>query len=83
VVLVLGRAMEPPLEVGGEEGLHGGVVAAVERLVQAEHQELVALLLGLGLCCCCCWGFAEAADRLRILLFQLSRRRQLLRFWSG
>jgi hypothetical protein len=55
VVLVLGRAMEPPLQVGGEEGLHGGVVAAVERLVQPEHQELVALLLGLGLgpsCCC-------------------------------
>jgi hypothetical protein len=41
--------MEPPLEVGGQEGVHGGVVAAVERLVEAEHQELVPLLLGLGL----------------------------------
>ncbi|XP_044319275.1 uncharacterized protein [Triticum aestivum] len=39
--------MEPPLEVGGEEGVHGGVVAAVERLVEAEHEEFVALLLGL------------------------------------
>lgn len=46
-MLVRGRAMEPPLEVGGEEGVDGGVVAAVERLVEAEHQELVALLLGL------------------------------------
>jgi len=64
VVLVLGRAMEPPLEVGGEEGLHGGVVAAVERLVQAEHQELVALLL----CLCSCWVGAEAAEGLLLQL---------------
>jgi hypothetical protein len=41
--------MEPPLEVGGQEGVHGGVVAAVERLVEAEHEELVSLLLGLEL----------------------------------
>ena len=46
-MLVRGRAMEPPLEVRREEGVHGGVVAAVERLVEAEHEEPVALLLGL------------------------------------
>jgi len=46
-VLVLGRAMEPPLEVGGEERLHGGVVPGVERLVEAEDEELVALLRSL------------------------------------
>uniref|UniRef100_A0A8R7TCY8 Uncharacterized protein n=1 Tax=Triticum urartu TaxID=4572 RepID=A0A8R7TCY8_TRIUA len=39
--------MEPPLEVRREEGVDGGVVAVVERLVEAEHEELVALLLSL------------------------------------
>jgi hypothetical protein len=47
VLLVLGRAMEPPLQVGRQQRLHGGVVPGVERLVQAEDQELVALLRSL------------------------------------
>jgi hypothetical protein len=49
VLLVLGRAMEPPLQVGRQQRLHGGVVPGVERLVQAEDQELVALLRSLRL----------------------------------
>lgn len=47
MLLVLGRAMEPPLQVGRQQRLHGGVVPGVERLVQAEDQELVALLRSL------------------------------------
>ncbi|KAJ1292553.1 hypothetical protein BS78_02G400600 [Paspalum vaginatum] len=46
-VLVLGRAMEPPLQVRGQQRLHARVVARVQRLVQTEHEELVALLLRL------------------------------------
>lgn len=92
-VLLLGRAVEPPLEVRGQEGLHGGVVAPVERLVQPEHQELVALLLALAACWLCSLAVAAAGGgersrsrsrrRLLLLLLQLitvvsCRRRQLL-----
>jgi hypothetical protein len=42
--------MEPPLEVRGEQLLRPSRVAGVERLVQAQHQELAALLLRLPAC---------------------------------
>ncbi|CAN6186248.1 unnamed protein product [Urochloa humidicola] len=67
-VLVLGRAMEPPLQVRRQERLHAAVVPGVQRLVQTEHQELVALLLGLS-------SAGGVADH---LLFLQLRRRQLL-----
>lgn len=43
-----GVAMEPPLQLGGEQLLCLGRVAGVEHLVQAQHQELATLLLRLS-----------------------------------
>lgn len=48
-MLVLWRAMEPPLEVRGQQGVHGGAIAGAQGLVQPENQELVPLLRGLPL----------------------------------
>jgi hypothetical protein len=46
-VLARGGTMEPPLEVGRQQLLRPARVAGVERLVEAQHQEAVALLLRL------------------------------------
>lgn len=46
-VLARGGAMEPPLEVRRQQLLRPARVAGVERLVEAQHQEAVALLLRL------------------------------------
>ena len=43
-VLARGGPMEPPLEVGRQQLLRPARVAGVERLVQTQHQEAVALL---------------------------------------
>ena len=43
-VLARGGPMEPPLEVGRQQLLRPARVAGVERLVQPQHQEAVALL---------------------------------------
>ncbi|KAG6476928.1 hypothetical protein ZIOFF_066176 [Zingiber officinale] len=47
-VLVLRRAMEPPLDVGGEQLLHPVRVATVQGFIEGEHSPLVAVLQALS-----------------------------------
>nr|ACN31740.1 unknown [Zea mays] len=71
-VLARGRAMEPPLEVRRQQLLRPARVAGVERLVQPQHQEAVALLRRL-----------PAQRRLRVQLRRLVRaRRRRSQTWS-
>ena len=77
-VLVLGRAMEPPLEVGRQQLLRPARVAGVERLVQPQHKEAVALLRRLP------GGGERRLRRVQLRrLVRARRRRRSLTSWGS